>query len=392
VNVSNTTAAPEQRIPSGELFSLPHLTEHAVQLAADHTGARPTGPLRPLLEEFVQIRDDLLHAYASIDAVAQERRDLTPAEEWLLDNYHVLEEQFREIVEDLPVGYLVRLPRLASGPMASCPRVYALALDFIAHTDARLDRENLLQYITSYQEVTQLTIGELWAVPIMLRLGLVENVHRLACQEVEARSERALADRWAERLFESARERASHVVVVLAELATAGPSLSDSFIVELLKRVRDSDLSMGPVLAWIEDRMVETGSSAEVVTRRERHGQAMSQVSVGNSITSLRLIGSLDWTEFFEETSLVERALRADPAGAYTQMDSPTRDIYRRQVERLADRSGVNEVEVARHAISRSAEKVDTETASNRRRHVGYFLIDAGRATLEAARPTSSRS
>src|SRR4051812_8559804 len=181
-------AAPagEQQARPGEIFSLPHLAEHAARLGADQADARPTGPLRPLLDEFRRTRDDLLRSHASIQAIARERRDLVPAEEWLLDNFHVIEEQLREIIEDLPVGYLARLPRLADGPWAGYPRVYALVQDFIAHTDARLDRENLLQYIQQYQTSAPLTIGELWAVPIMLRLALVENVRRLTDQEVAA--------------------------------------------------------------------------------------------------------------------------------------------------------------------------------------------------------------
>src|SRR5581483_3983602 len=208
--------SPEEQARGGEILSLAHLAEHAARLAADHADARLTGPPRPLLDEFRRSRDDLLSAYASIEAVARDRRDLVPAEEWLLDNFHVVEEQLREIVEDLPSGYLARLPRLTDGSWAGYPRVYALALDFIAHTDARLDRENLLHYIQSYQSVAPLTIGELWAVPIMLRLGLIENVRRLTEQEIAARAERALADHWAQRLFASARERASHAVVILA--------------------------------------------------------------------------------------------------------------------------------------------------------------------------------
>ena len=382
--MSDGVTASAQHAPTGEIFSLPHLAEHAAELATGHTDARPTGPLRPLLDEFRQTRDAVRRAYASIEAVAREQRDLAPAEEWLLDNHHVVEEQLREIVEDLPAGYLVRLPRLADGPWAGCPRVYALALDFIAHTDARLDRENLLQYVQRYQAVAPLTIGELWAVPIMLRLGLVENVRRLAYQEAAARDERALADRWADRLFASARERASHAVVILAELATDGPPLSDGFVVELLKRVRDEDLPMGPVLAWIEDRMVEAGSSAEEVTRRERHRQAVNQVSVGNSITSMRLIGALDWTDFFEHSSLVEHELRVDPMGAYAGMDPVTRDAYRHQVERLAEGSRVPEVDVARRAVARAMAPSDPDVDVERRRHVGVFLVDAGRAALEA--------
>src|SRR5688572_945173 len=139
MTVSDGVTASAQHASTGEIFSLPHLAEHAAELATGHAGASPDGPLRPLLDEFRQTRDAVLRAHASIEAVARERRDLAPAEEWLLDNHHVVEEQLREIVEDLPAGYLVRLPRLADGPWSGCPRVYVLALDFIAHTDARLD-------------------------------------------------------------------------------------------------------------------------------------------------------------------------------------------------------------------------------------------------------------
>ena len=197
-----------------------------------------------------------------------------PAEEWLLDNVHVVRDQLREITEDLPQGYLVKLPRLRASPWAGYPRVYVLALDFIAHTDSRLDPENLLQYILSYQEHAPLTIGELWAIPIMLRLGLVDNLRRLARQEVTARSERARADAWADRLVARARERSAYGVVVLAELATSTQLLTDGFVAQLLKRLREEDLPLGPALAWLDDRLAEMGRSAEEVTRQERHRQA----------------------------------------------------------------------------------------------------------------------
>src|SRR6266496_1618851 len=153
MTVPEGVAPPELEPLHGEIYSLPHLAEHAAQLATDHIGARPTGPLRPLLDEFQRTRTDLLTAYETIEAAARERHDLVPAEEWILDNFHVVEDQLREIAEDLPLGYLVRLPRLTGASWAGSPRVYALALDFIAHTDARLDRENLLQYVQSYQAV-----------------------------------------------------------------------------------------------------------------------------------------------------------------------------------------------------------------------------------------------
>ena len=178
-----------------------------------------------------------------------------------------------------------------------------------------------------------------------------------------------------------ARERSAYGVVVLAELATSTQLLTDGFVTQLLKRLREEDLPLGPALAWLDDRLAEMGRSAEEVTRQERHRQAANQVSVGNCITSMRLIAALDWNDFFERSSVVERILRDDPAGAYTAMDARTRDVYRHEVERLASRSRVAEAEVARRAVAHAAA---VEAAVERRRHVGYFLIDAGRPLLEA--------
>jgi len=369
-----------------ELYSPHHLADHARALGAKHSSASFAGPVAPLLREFRRGRSDLEAAYGEIDAAVRASGSPDPAEEWLLDNMHVVRDQLREIAEDLPPGFLVQLPRLREAPWAGYPRVYALALDFITHTDARLDRENLLLYVRGYQEHAPLTIGELWAVAIMLRLGLIENLRRLARHEVAARAERALADGWADRLLARVRERPAHGVVALAELATSEQPLTDGFVTQLLKRLRNEDLPLGPMLAWLEDRLAEVHSSAEEVTRRERHRQATNQVSVGHCITSMRLITALDWSDFFESASVVEAILLADPAGAYATMDAHSRDHYRHEVERLASRSGEAEPEVARRAVALAAAagSSDGDAASKRRRHIGYFLIDDGRQRLEA--------
>jgi cyclic beta-1,2-glucan synthetase len=377
-------APPARREPlRGEILGLDALGAHARELALAHADAAPRGPLRPLLDEFRRTRDTLLAAYRTIEAAARARHDPVPAEEWLLDNFHTVDEQLREIVEDLPRGYLIQLPRLRDGPQAGYPRVYLLARDFVVHTDAHVDPESLLRYLLAYQEIAPLTIGELWAVAIMLRLALVENICALTEQEVAARAERAAANRWADQLLGRTRRRPADGVVALAELATSGQALTDGFVVQLLKRLRDEDLAMGPAFAWIDERLIEMGTSADETIRRERHRQAINQVSVGNSITSMRVIGAIDWAAFFSETSVVERELRRDPAGAYAAMDAASLDQYRHEVERLAARSGVDEPDVARLAVAQAAAETGTDAAAARRRHVGYALLDEGRPALE---------
>src|SRR5205807_7775017 len=146
-------------------------------------------------------------------------------------------------------------------------------------------------------------------------------LRRLARQERQSRAERDRADAWADRLIGQARDRASLVVSVLAELAQRHEPLSDGFVVQLVHRLRDCDAPVAQAFAWLDDRLAENDLSVVEAIQRERHRQSVNQVSVGNCITGMRFIGALDWPTFFEAVSLVERELRRDPAGAYHAMD-----------------------------------------------------------------------
>src|SRR2546423_13415120 len=128
-----------------------------------------------------------------------------PAAEWLVDNFHIVEEQVREIREDLPRGYYRELPKLAKGPFKDYPRIYAFSVELIAHTDSHIDTETLRRFIGAYQKIKPLSIGELWAVPISLRIALVENLRRLTTRITSSRSEREEADRLADRLLDAAQ-------------------------------------------------------------------------------------------------------------------------------------------------------------------------------------------
>ena len=143
----------------------------------------------------------LLESYRAIAQAIREERAITPAAEWLVDNYHIVDEQLREIHDDLPAGYYRELPKLAEDPLNGYPRVYGLAWAFVAHTDSRFDPEMLRRFVRAYQRVQPLTIGELWAVAITLRVVLVENLRRLAERIVHSRAARQEADAVADRLL-----------------------------------------------------------------------------------------------------------------------------------------------------------------------------------------------
>ena len=308
---------------------------------------------------------------------------ITPAAEWLLDNDYLIEEQIRTAQRDLPKGYSRELPRLLDGPSAKLPRVYDIALETIAHGDGRVDGESLRRFVASYQTVAPLKLGELWAIPIMLRLGLIENLRRVAVRVLAEWTDRNVADQWADRMTEVAESDPKSVVLAVADMARSGPPMACSFVAELTRRLQGQGPALALALNWIEQTLSEAGHSIERMVQLEAQQQAADQVTIGNCIGSLRMLSSMDWRIFVESMSHVEHILCTDPAGVYAAMDFVTRDHYRHVVERLAKHSARSESEVAQAAVALAHGPAADPARSAVHDHVGYFLVDNGLAALE---------
>ena len=284
----------------------------------------------------------------------REGRAISPAAEWLVDNYHIIEEQLREIRQDLPKSYYHELPKLAAGELEGYPRIYSVALALIAHTDSRLDTNTLQRFIAAYQTVAPLSIGELWAVAITLRLALVENLRRLAIAIARARAERDEADKLADKLLELASLQPTSVMSFLNERLGKQEELPHTFLVQLVQRLREQHPSVMPVMDWIEKHGREARHERRTDHSLEHQRQAAAQVTVGNIITSMRLLSTLDWNDFFEKVSLIEPLLGKDPAGVYAQMEFASRDRYRHVIERISKRTRASELKSLRpQSISR---------------------------------------
>ena len=203
------------------------------------------------------------------EAVAADRR-VTPAGEWLLDNFYLIEEQVRTARKHLPKGYSRELPCLLNGPSAGLPRVYAIALETISHGDGRVDPESLSSFIAAYQTVTTLKLGELWALPIMLRLALVENLRRVAAHIATDHTERNDAQNWADQMTETAEKDPKSLILVIAEMARSNPPLVSSFVAELARRLQGQGPALALPLTWIEQRLSESGTTIkQLVEARE---------------------------------------------------------------------------------------------------------------------------
>ena len=363
-----------------ELFSVEQLARHARALAAGHqlVAQRSSNGLLARLDE----NERSLRAFNRATLAVNPSRRITPAAEWLLDNFYLIEEQIQLARRHLPRGYSRELPLLLNSPSAGLPRVYDIVLELISHVDAQIDAEPLNSFIAAYQAVTSLKLGELWAIPIMLRLGLIENLQRITTRLTLAREDRDLADWWGDRLQEIAEKNPSRLVIVVADMAKSDPPLTSSFVAEFCQRLSRQSPVLQLARSWLEQRLVEQGLSIEQLVHQESQNQAADQVSVSHSIASLRFLSAMNWKEFVETLSLVEETLRNDPAAIYRQMDFATRDRYRHAVEFIARHSGHSEAKVARRAVQLATVRAGKERCNDRTAHVGFYLIDKGQPTL----------
>jgi len=366
---------PAEKPLRDELLSIERLEERARTLAARFTlDPKPRHAARnvlPRLEDNARVLDQ---AYITMADDVHRGEFVTPAAEWLLDNFHLVASEVLDVRRDLPPGYYRQLPKLASEELAGHARVYALAEEIIRHSDSRLDRPQLLRFINSFQAVTPLTIGELWAWPSMLKLALIENLRRLAEETTEARAAVREADAYVARV-DAAGE---------GMLPPLPKHLHTGYVLQLLQRLREYGPRLSAVRAAVEAHLSAQDTTSEDAIRSEHQRQAAAQVSVANVITSLRLCSALDWSQFFEAVSLVERALQRDPAGAYGSMDFLSRDRYRQAVEELSQPSGEAQLQVALRSVEKARQAVESGQADDRAAHVGHYLIGKGRPDLEA--------
>jgi cyclic beta-1,2-glucan synthetase len=317
------TGLSANSIPRVRDVGSPSPVERAYALAESHALRGAPAPIVSLLDRLPVYERVLREIHASLAEKDSDEASLQHAAEWMLDNYYILQQALREVRHDMPQGYYRQLPKLNTTGLAGYPRIYAIARQLVESDDARLDLSYVRQFADTYQEVVPLTMGEIWALPTMLRLCIVE------------------------------------------------------VLVRTFVRLGLADLPKDPTTTGLG----ATDGAVDVI--------------VGNCVLGLRALANEDWDAFFERLSLVERALRRDPAGVYAAMDFDTRDRYRQAVEALAFAAGQGELEIAEQVVrlaggvSAGDEDAPDDTAASSltdpTRHVGHYIIGEGRGALEQA-------
>ncbi len=311
------------------------------------------------------------------DSIKKKHR-VSPAGEWLIDNFYLIEEHTRIAKIHFPKKYSEDLPQLSDDTSGGLTRIYDIALQIISHSDGRINIEILSIFVKAYQTVTNLKLGELWAIPLMLRLALIENIRRIAARVAIDMVDRNLADYWAKQMIKKSENDPKNLLLVIADMSRSKPPIVSVFVSELTRQLRGKGPGLALALNWIEQQLSESGLTSNELINAENQKQAADQVSISNSISSLRLLGAMDWRNFVETNSIVEQTLREDNAGIYGSMDFSTRDRYRHVVEHIAKKSKIAEHEVARIAIQLMHDNALKDNNDDRTAHIGYYLIGEG--------------
>ena len=382
-NIIGNSPPENLLVETGSLILHPEqLNSRANKLAHEHVVAVDKGNSYRLLERVEEDYRSLNSAQRIISEWVRNKVPLSRSVEWLLDNSYIIHAQVRDIRRNMPSHYYRELPKLTGSNMRGYPRIYGIAKELISLTDGAINEEKLRYFIHGYQVDTSLGIGELWALPTMAQIALLQKLNQLIQQIVEGQQQRSKADKWANKLFEQAKKDSRHLAAIIARYDASREPLNVIFAVHLLQRFLDLGPEGQSLLRWLDDRLARQGMNFDQVTRMTHQNDAANLASVSNCITSLRFISDFDWADFVESVSRLEEALNEDPAGIYPLMDFATRDRYRHVVEKLAKSSCCIETHVARQAVSLAQQAANNSVQPVKRHHVGYYLIDRGRGEL----------
>lgn len=339
------------------------------------TGARPVRGRDVPLQEMARDGRVLAESYRLLADAIRDEEAITPSAEWFVDNYHIVADQLREIREDLPRSFYRQLPKIAAGAMQGLPRIYRLVQEYLNHTDSHFEPDSFAAYLRAYQRIQPLTIGELWATAITLRIVLVDSLRQCAERMLLARRGRRAADAIADQILAPGNDKEAPLAPLDISSATA---VNMYYCAQLFQRLRGQGPAAAGVLTWLATVLEQHGLTGEELVALVQQRQASMNVSVRNIITSMRLLSTYDWKEMVEGEGKVDEILRA--SGSFQQMDFATRDQYRHAVEELARWSQLDEPATARKALSLAEDEWHP-----RRRDPGFFLISEGRTSLESA-------
>lgn len=393
------------------VLSSDELERHAEELAKAQVTVKNRKSVKKVSRRIESNYQRILKTYEDLNNDSASSFPIPPAAEWLLDNFYIIEEQKSVIIKELR-DISKGLPVMAEGVYSGLPRIYSIAAEIVSHADGNANEKTIRDFITAYQRYAFLTVEELWLLTLMVKAALMEKL-ALVCDRMSAtRRDWYRAQKIADQIkgFEQDCD-------AFRDQITGLEDLSPAFVEFLIRKLRKEGLKTHWMIECIDSILVEKSANTDAYISMDHHNQAVNQVSIGNAINSLRSLSGYDSTALFESLSEVERLLKQDPSGIYSQMDFNSRNYYRNVVVELAEKYNTTEINIARLSCQYASEAVETtnqdtakavnqqiseaanqdagvvdnedaDKAENQKvkdlkeKHVGYYLIGEGRKRL----------
>ena len=349
------------------------LENHAVELSKYHKATRKRSSKKSLIRRLDLSYESILRGYEYIDRDIRNNREIVPAAEWLLDNLYLIEKEYKDIKHNMSESLYKELPIINKGSVKGLPRIYHISTELISHTDGKVDENIILSFINAYEKRSVLTSSELWVLPTMLRIAIIQNISRVVSGIVFAEREKRKADKLGDKIIKLSDKELTENEI--KRLIKGNMIFSTHFMERFLKVIRDNGVENEKIYKYIENIMEVQEMDSNRMIIIEHQKQAKFQVSMRNCISGIREVEALNWKECFEKLSITHQILKKDPSNIYINMDYASRDYYRHRVEVISKQTRLPEAYIARTAVKCADE---SEAKSELKKHVGYYLMDDG--------------
>ena len=358
----------------GTILDKKQLENHLQKIASNHNlmnkPSKETYPIPQLIENYETIKMvyNLLNEHVKIGMATH------PAGEWLLDNFYIIEKTVKQIQKELTLKKYMNFLGIGNGKYKGFARIYVLAAEIVAYTDNKIQKEDLEDYLSSYQEKKTLSMEEIWNIGIFLEIAIIENIREVCEKIYVSQMEKYKAENIVERLVENKTKQEQ--VFKNGRLKKIEKNLLNDmqysfveYMSYILKRYGKKGYSYLKVL---EETVELTGSSVSDIIKKEHFDIAVRKVSIGNSITSIKKIQRINFLEIFEKVNGVEELLKKDPSLVYEKMDNKTKEYYRNKIKEISKKTKISEIYIARKLLELA------NGNEKKKSHIGYYLIDEG--------------
>lgn len=377
----------------GALLDEAKLEDYLEKIASDHIlqdrSSKDTYPIPRLEDNFKYIT----MTYEILNEHLKKGINIHPAGEWLLDNYYIIEETVKMIQKELTLKKYESFVGIASGAYQGFARIYVLAEEIVAYTEAKIDHNHLEKFLSAYQRKKTLNMEEIWNIGTFLQISIVETI-RSVCEKIySVQMQKYRVENILERLVEYKTKdelKFGEKKVHMRKIVESG-EMKYPFIEYMSYRLKRYGKRTYQYLEILETQVMKMGTTISEVIKKEHFDIAVKKVTIGNCIKSIKEIGRINFLEIFENINGVEEVLKQDPAGVYENMDYKTKAYYRNKIKEIAKKTKISEIYIIKKALELSLKEKQSESSQKKKTHIGYYLIDKGEISLYQTLQTNKK-